>query len=69
MAIIRMMMDMMAIMNTMMNMMMKMMMTIDDIIALFAHIRFKCAVRPGWKCTGCVVMIVMITAGDAEDAW
>ena len=67
MVIIRMMMNMMAIMNTMMNMMLKMMMTIDDIIALF--VRFKCAVRPGWRCTGFVVMIVMITAGDAEDAW
>ena len=32
------------------------------------HIRFKCAVRPDWKCRGCVVLIVMITAGDAEDA-
>ena len=36
--------------------------------ALLFHIRFKCAVRPDWKCRGCVVMIVMITAGDAEDA-
>ena len=24
--------------------------------------------RPGWKCGGRVVMIVMITAGDAENA-
>ena len=37
--------------------------------ALLFHIRFKCAADgPGWKCRGCVVMIVMITAADAEDA-
>ena len=31
--------------------------------ALLFHIRFKCAVRPDWKC-----MIVMKTAADAGDA-
>ena len=36
--------------------------------ALLFHIRFRCAVRPDCKCRGCVVMIVMITASDAEDA-
>ena len=31
--------------------------------ALLFQILFKCAVRPDWKCRGCVVMIVMISAG------
>ena len=38
------------------------------IIALLFHIHFKGAVRPNWKCRGCVIMIVMIIGGDAEDA-
>ena len=35
---------------------------------LLFHIRFKYAVRPDWKCRGCVVMIVMAIAADAGDA-
>ena len=35
---------------------------------LLSHIRFKCPVIPDYKCRGCVVMIVMITAGDAGDS-
>ena len=35
---------------------------IKTVAVFFVHIRFKCAVRPDWKCRGCVVMIVMITA-------
>ena len=35
---------------------------------LFIYIRFKCAVRPGLRCRRCVDMIIMMTAGDAEDA-
>ena len=29
---------------------------------------FKGSVRPDWRCRGCVVMIIIMTAGDAEDA-
>ena len=36
--------------------------------ALLFHVRFKCAVRPDWKCRGYGVTIVMITAADAGDA-
>ena len=25
-------------------------------------------VRPYWRCRGCVVMIIIMTVGDAEDA-
>ena len=32
------------------------------------YIRFKCPVRPGLRCRRCVDMIIMMTAGDAEDA-
>ena len=32
------------------------------------HIRFKSPVRPDWRCRGCVVIIIMMTVGDAEDA-
>ena len=47
---------------------------------LFFSYTFQVCVRPDWKCRGCVVMVVMITAaaagcivmtltaGDAEDA-
>ena len=31
------------------------------------YIRFKCPVRPDWRCRRCVDMIIMMTAGDAED--
>ena len=26
------------------------------------------SVRPDWRCRGCVVIIIMMTVGDAEDA-
>ena len=32
------------------------------------HIRFKSPVRPDWRCRGCVVIIIITTVGDAEDA-
>ena len=32
------------------------------------YIRFKGSVRPYWRCRGCIVMIILMTAGDAEDA-
>ena len=32
------------------------------------YLRFKCPVRPDLRCTRCVDMIIMMTAGDAEDA-
>ena len=35
---------------------------------LIFYIRFKCPVRPDLKCRRCADMIIMMTAGDAEDA-
>ena len=32
------------------------------------YIRFKCPVRPDLRCRRCADMIIMMTAGDAEDA-
>ena len=32
------------------------------------QIRFKSPVRPDWRCRGCVVIIIMMTVGEAEDA-
>ena len=32
------------------------------------YLGFKGSVRPDWRCRGCVVMIIIMTAGDAEDA-
>ena len=32
------------------------------------HIRLKSPVRPDWRCRGCVVIIIIMTVGDAEDA-
>ena len=32
------------------------------------HIRFKSPVRADWRCRGCVVIIIIMTVGDAEDA-
>ena len=40
------------------------------------HIRFKSAVRADWRrsvradwrCRGCVVIVIIMTVGDAEDA-
>ena len=42
----------------------------DDERRLFYvfHIRFKSPVRPDWRCRGRVVIIIMMTVGDAEDA-
>ena len=34
----------------------------------FYTIHFKCGVRHHWRCRGRVVMIILMTAGDAEDA-
>ena len=31
-------------------------------------IRFKGDVRADWRCKGCVVMILIMTVDDAEDA-
>ena len=39
----------------------------DPYLYLF-HIRFKSPVRPDWRCRGRVVIIIMMTVGDAEDA-
>ena len=39
----------------------------DSYLYLF-HIRFKSPVRPDWRCRGCVVIIIIMTVGDAEDA-
>ena len=55
-------------------MMMTVMMTMmsdgyDEVPYLYLfHIRFKSPVRPDWRCRGCVVIIIMMTVGDAEDA-
>ena len=38
------------------------------IVLIFLYIRFKCPVRPDLRCRRCVGMIIMMTAGDAEDA-
>ena len=35
---------------------------------LLFYIRFKCPVRPDLRCRRCVDMIIMMSAGDAEDA-
>ena len=56
----------------MMVMMITVMMTMmghgyDEDPYLF-HIRFKSPVRADWRCRGCVVIIIITTAGDAEDA-
>ena len=39
----------------------------DDDILIF-HIRFKSPVRPDWRCRRCVVIIIITTVDDAEDA-
>ena len=55
-------------------MMMTVMMTMmsdgydEDLYLYLFHIRFKSPVRPDWRCRGCVVIIIMMTVGDAEDA-
>ena len=41
----------------------------DDERRLFRFfIYVKSPVRPDWRCRGCVVIIIMMTVGDAEDA-
>ena len=32
------------------------------------HTRFKSPVRADWRCRGCVVIIIIMTVGDGEDA-
>ena len=32
------------------------------------HTRFKSPVTADWRCRGCVVIIIIMTVGDAEDA-
>ena len=32
------------------------------------YIRFKCPARPDLRCRTCVDIIIVMTAGDAEDA-
>ena len=55
-------------------MMMTVMMTMmsdgydEDSYLYVFHTRFKSPVRPDWRCRGCVVIIIMMTVGDAEDA-
>ena len=39
----------------------------EEVPYLF-HIRFKSPDRPDWRCRGCVVIIIMMTVGDVEDA-
>ena len=39
----------------------------DDDPYLFL-IRFNSAVRADWRCRGCIVIIIIMTVGDAEDA-
>ena len=36
--------------------------------SLSFSIRFKGGVKADWRCRGCVVMIIIMTVGDAEDA-
>ena len=38
----------------------------DDDPYLF-HTHFKSAVRADWRCRGCVVIVIIMTVGDAED--
>ena len=72
---------MMTVMITMMSdgydessMMMTVMMTMmsdgydEDPYPYLFHIRFKSLVRPDWRCKGRLVIIIMMTVGDAEDA-
>ena len=32
------------------------------------HIRFNSAVRGDWRCRGCVVIVIIMTVGDAKGA-
>ena len=36
--------------------------------SIFYTTHLKCGVREHWCCRGCVVMIIIMTTGDAEDA-
>ena len=50
----------------------------DDTLVIVSHhnrchpylfyVRFEGSVRPDWRCRGCVVIIIIMTVGDAEDA-
>ena len=40
----------------------------DDEDPYLFHIRFKSPVRPDWRCRGCIVIIIITTVGDVEDA-
>ena len=40
----------------------------DDPYLYVFQIRFKSPVRLDWRRRGCVVLIIMMTVGDAEDA-
>ena len=35
---------------------------------LIFYVRFKCPVRPNLRCSRCADTIIMMNAGDAEDA-
>ena len=52
----------------MMTVMMTMMSDGYDEDPYLYDIRFKSPVRPDWRCRGCVVIIMMMTVGDAEGA-
>ena len=49
-------------------MMTTMMMMTRFVVLIFFYLRFKGGVRADWRCSGCVVMIIIMTVGDAEDA-
>ena len=40
----------------------------DVVVLIFFYIRFKGSVRADWRCRGCVVIIIIMTVGDAKDA-
>ena len=52
----------------MMLMMTTMMMMTRFVVLIFLYLRFKGGVRADWRCSGCVVMTIIMTVGDAEDA-
>ena len=45
-----------------------MMMMTRFVVLISLYICFKGGVRADWRCSGCVVMIIIMTVGDAEDA-
>ena len=40
----------------------------DDEDPYLFQIRFKSPVRADWRCRGCVVIVIIMTVGDAKDA-